>query len=152
LEPLDQHRGSGQYILDWPIFGNLYDHQTKEASTLAHYLPENLHRHGLITSAVPEHEDATGAYSAQRSALTGVGVQEDDVPNLIKSFLTNVHVKNPILDAEDIHTWSKDILENGFGWSPRSCLIVNRLFSFSKQRRQPRVDTLCTPYAGVIAN
>jgi len=55
---------------------------------------------------------------------TSHGVDEDNAPELVKAFLANVHIKNPILDTSDLTKWARFIAEHGFEWTSRSCLLV----------------------------
>ena len=59
-----------------------------------------------------------------RTLKPGKGVQEDDVLPLVSKFLTNVHIKNPVLDADDLKKKAKWTVENGFSWDAASCLVV----------------------------
>lgn len=55
---------------------------------------------------------------------TSHGVDEDNAPELVKAFLANVHIKNPILDASDLTKWARFTAEHGFEWTSRSCLLL----------------------------
>ncbi|KAF5241038.1 hypothetical protein FANTH_9255 [Fusarium anthophilum] len=45
------------------------------------------------------------------------------IPELIESFLKNVHVKNLFLDATQLRTQSANAIENGIGWDTASCKV-----------------------------
>lgn len=39
-------------------------------------------------------------------------------------YMTKIQPKNPIIDADQLETHINDVLENGFGWSASSCLVL----------------------------
>jgi hypothetical protein len=39
-------------------------------------------------------------------------------------YMTKIQTKNPIVDAELLDTHIASVLDNGFGWSSSSCLIL----------------------------
>jgi hypothetical protein len=47
------------------------------------------------------------------------------VPELIDSFLKNVHVKHPFLGAAKLRSQAANIIENGIGWDISSCKVVS---------------------------
>ena len=46
------------------------------------------------------------------------------IPELIDSFLENVHVKNPFLDPLKLRARAANVIENGVGWDAGSCKVV----------------------------
>ena len=90
-------------ILKWSVFNGKYDRTKIEA---------------LIFN--PE-----AAQPSRPAASNMIHLQEEEVPHLITKFLTNVHIKNPVLDVEDLRRKARGISENGFGWDGTSCLIVS---------------------------
>lgn len=97
-------------ILEWPVFEGEYDRSRIESLI---FNPE-----GTPCSSNRVSSDAI------RRWRPGRGIQEEDIPKLVDKFLTNVHIKNPILDPEDIKRKGRWILENGISWDARSCLVV----------------------------
>ncbi|KAK5165204.1 uncharacterized protein LTR77_009302 [Saxophila tyrrhenica] len=51
-------------------------------------------------------------------------ISEGDVDFLVRDFLNNVHVKNPILDRGDLLDFTRTIAEEGFKWDSSSCLVL----------------------------
>ncbi|KEF60106.1 uncharacterized protein A1O9_04956 [Exophiala aquamarina CBS 119918] len=39
-------------------------------------------------------------------------------------YMTKIQPKNPIIDADQLETHIADVLENGFGWTASSCLVL----------------------------
>lgn len=116
--------GSSQDILDWPIFEGRYDRRWIEALIFDPTLSfDGLS--GPCTSPRVTDDSIRDRYEDPRQASgVGAGVREDDVPNLVESFLVNVHVKNPIFDPEYLRRMAKGVVENGFDWKAPSCLVV----------------------------
>lgn len=102
-------------ILDWPIFEGKYDRSRTES--LIFNPRQSSDNEG---SAPTINEDPV------RTVLPGRGIREEDVPSLINVFLTNVHIKNPILNSDDIKGKGRWMSEHGFGWDAASCLVVSR--------------------------
>ncbi|KAF2187911.1 hypothetical protein K469DRAFT_568400 [Zopfia rhizophila CBS 207.26] len=100
-------------ILDWPIFQGKYDRARTE---------------GLIFNPRQGLDDTQSASSITsdpiRTSRPGRGIQEEDVPHLINKFLTNVHTKNPVLDADDLKRKGRSVVEHGFSWDAASCLLL----------------------------
>jgi hypothetical protein len=47
------------------------------------------------------------------------------VPELIESFLRNVHIKNPILDTSILRVYASNMIENGLNWDGETCQVVS---------------------------
>lgn len=120
------HFGSGQDVLDWPIFEGKYDRRWIEALIFDPTLPCNdLSLNEPCTSPRVTDDSIRDRFEDPRQASgLGVGVREDDVPHLVETFLVNVHVKNPIFDPDYLRKMAKDVAEHGFDWKPASCLVV----------------------------
>ncbi|KAJ4985190.1 vegetative cell wall protein gp1 [Stagonosporopsis vannaccii] len=118
--------GSGQDVLDWPIFEGKYDRRWIEALIFDPTLPCNdLSLNEPCTSPRVTDDSIRDIFVDPRQASgLGVGVREDDVPHLVETFLVNVHVKNPIFDPEYLRKMAKDVAEHGFDWKPSSCLVL----------------------------
>lgn len=107
-------------VLNWPIFGENFDRSEIESLI---FNPQNY-----------EHtESASHSFSVVndqvRSLRPGKGICEEDILSLIDRFLINVHIKNPVLDADDLIDKARKISENGFSWDSYSCLVVCFLIS-----------------------
>lgn len=120
--------GSGQDVLDWPVFEGRYDRRWIEALIFDPTLPCNdLSLNEPCTSPRVTDDSIRDKFDDPRqSSGLGVGVREDDVVHLVETFLVNVHVKNPIFDPEYLRKMAKAVAEHGFDWKPSSCLVVRR--------------------------
>jgi hypothetical protein len=61
-----------------------------------------------------------------RSIALGRGIQEEQIVPLCENFLSNVHIKNPILEISEFTQYVRDVAENGLRWDGPSCLVVSR--------------------------
>ncbi|KAJ5715703.1 uncharacterized protein N7483_012884 [Penicillium malachiteum] len=53
------------------------------------------------------------------------GLDDGDlVPQLINSFLRNVHVRSPILDPPRLRNSAKNLVENGLDWDGETCQVL----------------------------
>ena len=78
----------------------------------------------LGNSDLTEPQEIFDTQTTLRSTTHSRGVDEDNAPELVKAFLANVHIKNPILDASDLTKWARSTAEHSLGWTSRSCLLV----------------------------
>jgi hypothetical protein len=117
--------GSGQDVLDWPVFEGKYDRRWIDALIFDPTLPcDDLS--GPCTSPRVTDDTIRNTYKDPRQTSgIGVGVREDDVLHLVETFLVNVHVKNPIFDPEYLRSMAKNVAEHGFSWQACSCLVVS---------------------------
>lgn len=128
IAPIPGHEyfGSSEDILEWPIFQGRYDRRWIEARIFDPTLPcDDIYG----TSHTPNFNDNTTPNKcgiARQNASSGPGVREEDVPQLIETFLLNVHVKNPIFDPEYLRKMAKAVVEDGFDWKASSCLVVSK--------------------------
>lgn len=117
LESLEFSEGSTgkcEDLLEWPIFEGRFPRSEVET---------------LIFNPDLARDDSQGLSSTveadpDRRLTRGCGIQEGDALRLIQRFLAHVHIKNPILDADDIQRLAKDVMEHGFKWDAPSCLVV----------------------------
>jgi hypothetical protein len=129
LEIAGRNPGVSEDVLDWPIFGERYDRTRVET------LIFNPQAADYDSTAFAQHisndQRALPSISSDpiRTSKPGRGVQEEDVLHLVNKFLINVHIKNPILDVEDLKRKARFVVENGFGWDAASCLVVWCFFS-----------------------
>jgi hypothetical protein len=103
--------GTCEDILEWPIFEGKYERSATESLI---FEAESLGDHSLLLRSG----------RASQANADYVGVQEEDVPGLISTFLAQVHTKNPILDPVQLRKLAKDISEHGFKWDADSCLVL----------------------------
>jgi hypothetical protein len=107
-------------ILEWPIFEHRFERSLTESLMFDRY--QRCNRENNCPTVIAD---------AVRTVIPGRGIREEDVPFLINKFLTNVHIKNPILDADDIKRKGRLTAEHGFGWDAASCLVVSLLYSLA---------------------
>ncbi|KAL5866511.1 hypothetical protein ACKVWC_010402 [Pyricularia oryzae] len=51
-------------------------------------------------------------------------ISEVEIVPLVDKFLMEVHVRNPILDEEELRRHARDVAENGMGWDGKTCLVL----------------------------
>jgi hypothetical protein len=131
LEIAGRSIGTSEDILDWPVFQGKHNRSAIEA------LISNPQSVATDSFASTNQSRFAGTSSLAigsdpiRTSRPSRGVQEDDVMNLVHKFLTNVHIKNPVLDSEDLKSKARGVMENGFGWDATSCLVVSTHHSAS---------------------
>ncbi|KAJ5915452.1 hypothetical protein N7466_011385 [Penicillium verhagenii] len=68
---------------------------------------------------------SSGPYGNQSSKkLAKFPFQEDKVSHLMERFFQLVHIKNPILDPEELQEYSRIVIEDGLSWDEGSCLVL----------------------------
>jgi hypothetical protein len=101
-------------LFEWPVFeGKFHRSET-----------ENLIFNPDLAYEGQQMLDSCANSDLSRRSVLGRGIHEDDAPALIANFLANVHIKNPILNADDIIKMARDVTEHGFKWDAPSCLVV----------------------------
>ncbi|KAI6747664.1 hypothetical protein HG530_015772 [Fusarium avenaceum] len=114
-------------MLEWPIFHGRYSRTKIESLIFDPSLDWQRHEENATISEEPD-DAARMDYQDPRSNLgAGRGVREEDVMQLVDSFLLNVHIKNPILDPAFLQRIAKSVAATGFGWEAQSCLVHVRL-------------------------
>jgi hypothetical protein len=123
LEIAGRKPGVGEDVLDWPIFGENYDRSRIESLL---FNPQVADYNTILGQDSPGSQQAFHPIRADpiRTSRPGRGIQEDDVLLLVNKFLVNVHIKNPIVDADDLKRKARWTVEHGFGWDTTSCLVV----------------------------
>lgn len=96
-------------LLQWPVFQSIL---SDADAGIESFLLES--DHGEAS------ERSTG-----ESAVTGRGVRDDAYVLLCRKFLAHVHPRNPLLDADTLMRYARDIQENGLRWDSASCLVVS---------------------------
>jgi hypothetical protein len=120
LEFAATNSGTCEDILEWSIFEGEF-HRT---DTEALIFNPNLFHSQTTGFADPFGLGPSILSNSIRKSDPGRGVQESDALALVQRFLANVHIKNPILDAEEMAKKARDVMENGFRWDGTSCLVV----------------------------
>lgn len=113
-------------ILNWPIFGQGFDRSGIESLI---FNPQHYERPRNKSPSFSIVDDQV------RSLKPGKRICEEDILPLIDRFLINVHIKNPVLDTDDLIDKARKISENGFSWDAASCLVV-RLFTFLRSGQE----------------
>jgi hypothetical protein len=124
LEVAETTFGTCEDVLDWPIFEGKLPRSEIEALIFNpnHAVPEPALAVQLCQSG------AAAETRWHRSFVPRGGVDETNALFLVRKFLANVHIKNPVLDATDLKQMAKEITEEGFQWDGRSCLVVRKSF------------------------
>ncbi|KAJ5137174.1 hypothetical protein N7448_005728 [Penicillium atrosanguineum] len=68
----------------------------------------------MTPASAPESQPSSSQY----------GMREDDYLPLCQRFLDEVHVRNPILEPNDLKRYAKEVTENGLKWDNKSCLVL----------------------------
>ncbi|KAI6367395.1 hypothetical protein MCOR25_004931 [Pyricularia grisea] len=71
-----------------------------------------------IQSTLPRFQSPSDADSPRRR------ISEVEIVPLVDKFLMEVHVRNPILDEEELRRHARDVAENGMGWDGKTCLVL----------------------------
>jgi hypothetical protein len=122
LEFTGTNPGLPEDVLSWPIFGGEYDHVRAKIESLV--FSPSTNRHASDPHQVDIHASHFIGADPVRSSGPGRGVREDDVLRLVNLFLVNVHIKNPVLDPDDLKKKARWTSEHGFSWDATSCLVL----------------------------
>jgi hypothetical protein len=125
-EPVDlacQTYGACETLLQWAIFEDKYSGSGPELLVFQSEVTEKLEEKPCISQR-------TSGKAPQMPGSRRL-IHEEDALRLARKFLTNVHIKNPILEEHELVDIAREVMEHGFGWDQRSCLMV-RLFSLKE--------------------
>lgn len=100
-------------MLEWPIFTHAAPHLEKELRTplLQVWAQANTSDSGYVVKKV----------------TSSLNLDTEIIHDLVENFLTNNHVKNPMLDVESLRADTREFGETGAQWDERSCLLVRIL-------------------------
>ena len=99
---------STEALLTWPIFQGRW--------------PSNLLSNELLIGInPPEHPETIPG------KRVNLGINEENVPLLVESFLQLVHSKNPVFHTHQVREAARYVTECGFGWDASSCIVVSIL-------------------------
>lgn len=98
-------------ILKWPIF-----------SEVAPHLVPTFHVSLIEVIGQPKPN------LAGQSRSTLPDLSPDTINHLVRNFLNNNHIKNPVLDVRALWTDAREFAESGPQWDGRSCLLVGLLY------------------------
>lgn len=122
LEFTGLNPGGCEDILNWHVFEGRYD---SALITSRIFNPDASNNTGERDQLYLNSSNLSHNGHQLRTSGPGRGIMEDHVPHLIDKFLANVHIKNPVLNPDDLKAKAKHAAENGFGWDAASCLIVS---------------------------
>jgi hypothetical protein len=97
-------------VLKWPIFSHAAPHLENELQT-------------PVLQVWAQATTSNSSYSEKKRTL-GLNLDSDVIHELVENFLSNNHVKNPILDVDSLRADTRDFGETGAQWDERSCLVV----------------------------
>lgn len=124
--PLDTTPQSPDFVLyAAPVFGEVYRVNVEAVldwpgiAPAAHAQPRSL---AAIYQPGRRHSEAEDAGS--RRLLT-LELDGETSRSLLRSFLQNFHVYNPVLEIAEVEDHVKCMLYNGPGWDARSCISVS---------------------------
>ncbi|WPG99794.1 Hypothetical protein R9X50_00261300 [Acrodontium crateriforme] len=108
---IPEHRSSADSVLLWEIFENRY--------------PRNALIGSLFKSEIQGVDELllneTDVFNPRKGLKPP---DEERIPQLVDSFLQNVHTKNPILDVESLVKHARLSATDGLGWDAKSCLVL----------------------------
>jgi hypothetical protein len=101
-------------VLKWPIFSQAAPHLEREL-------------HVPIMEFWTRSDGNIGRTPSQtgNKGATLLNLDSNVVNELVENFLTNNHVKNPVLDVESLRADAEEFAEIGPQWDEKSCLIVS---------------------------
>jgi Fungal Zn(2)-Cys(6) binuclear cluster domain len=111
--------GMCETLLQWPIFENKYPVPGPELLVFQAEVTEKLEEKPCLSRS--PNGNATQLLGSRRL------IHEEDALRLAHKFLSHVHIKNPILDEHNLFDIAREVMEHGFGWDERSCLMVRLL-------------------------
>ncbi|ROW08387.1 hypothetical protein VMCG_03099 [Cytospora schulzeri] len=112
----------GETLLRWPVFDNVVGDEDRAIESFA-----------LETETETETEMNGSQQRPQPSAIP-----EDGFVPLCQKFLQHVHLRNPILDGENLSAYAKHVTEFGLSWDAPSCLVP---WKFSPPASLDNVDS-----------
>jgi hypothetical protein len=68
--------------------------------------------------------DTVTAQSTGRGGSGLISLELENCSQLLDRFFSRVHIKNPVLDEEEVRQWAKEVAFHGIGWNAQSCLVV----------------------------
>ncbi|KAJ5106014.1 hypothetical protein NUU61_003361 [Penicillium alfredii] len=98
---------SPEYMLRWPIYNPVITEAEKH-----------------IRSFLLDSLDSQYPSSMQPPRQMGVGSLLDDIPRLCRKYLMLVHRRNPVVDAEKIERYAREVTVQGLGWDGPSCQVL----------------------------
>lgn len=103
-------------VLEWPIF-----------SKFAPYLAGELCEPILKVMAKPARQTKVAGEYTNSMGATLHDLNLDVLNVLIANFLANNHIKNPVLEVQNLRIDAIDFAESGPRWDGKSCLLVGSI-------------------------
>lgn len=102
-------------LLRWPIFNGIV---SEEVARIESFLTDSDYK--------ARQQDANAPTRHASQEQTGKGIRDDAFVPLCRKFLTHVHPRNPVLDADELMRFARDAEEHGVKWDSESCLVVSQ--------------------------
>ncbi|KAH8714585.1 hypothetical protein BGZ61DRAFT_349210 [Ilyonectria robusta] len=100
-------------LLRWPIFNGIV---SEEVARIESFLTDSDYK--------ARQQDANAPTRHASQEQTGKGIRDDAFVPLCRKFLTHVHPRNPVLDADELMRFARDAEEHGVKWDSESCLVL----------------------------
>ncbi|CAG8373589.1 unnamed protein product [Penicillium salamii] len=114
-------------VSPWPVVAQ-HDHPQVSSQALSHCnlscrvlqwpILYNEGYDAVLESIFVSEKDDLTSRSSRR------GVTEEEFPTHVRSFLANVHTKNPVVEHKTLIQYASDFAENGISWDGPSCLVL----------------------------
>jgi hypothetical protein len=101
---------SPEYMLRWPIFNQVITSAEKH-----------------IRSFLLDSLDVQAPSSIPPPRRAGIGSFLDDIQILVRKYLQLVHRRNPVVDAEKLERYAREVTVQGLGWDGPSCQVVRSI-------------------------
>jgi hypothetical protein len=101
-------------VLKWPIF-----------SQAAPHLEAELHVPIMEVWSRPGSNRRQLQDQTRKRGASILNLDSEVVNQLVENFLTNNHIKNPVLDVQSLRADAREFAETGPQWDEKSCLIVS---------------------------
>lgn len=98
---------SPEHMLRWPIFSMVITDAEKHSRS---FLLDSL--------------DSQAQSKIPPARQTGIGTFLDDIQLFIRKYLHLVHRRNPVVDAEKLERYAREVTVQGLGWDGPSCQVV----------------------------
>jgi len=104
---------SPEHMLRWPIFSRVITDAEKHTRS---FLLDSL-----------DNQDQSNASNAQPPIQACIG----DIQRLVRKYLHLVHRRNPVVDADKLEQYAREVTVQGLGWDGPSCQVVRFIVQVS---------------------
>ncbi|RSL42050.1 hypothetical protein CEP51_016519 [Fusarium floridanum] len=110
--------------LKWPIFNGFLDERYTRVNSfiLDPPLPETCDTPRSVFTSSSVSSLSVRRHDRVRDGT--IGIRDEALVPLCRKFLTDVHVKNPILEGSQLIAYAIDCVEHGLKWDAPSCLVL----------------------------